>query len=358
MGTAIAHGLIGNTDKRSHWIGKTDGTLPTYPGPIPISDVESRLFDWEAISVPTGNFIPVRVEEADLLIPTKDGKGSIPVKAVVNTGAQAIVRSDDFTELGRFKLGYRIHDYKQWLIYVISEILGNNMCILSALTMKNGAQAAIEIGLDEALHDSKSGLDFWPFILAYTSMDGSLATTFSAFSRVLRCDNMFRAISREAAASGRQSKFRHTINSLSENAVSGMHSTIGLLERQADGMVSYVNRLAAVPMSRPQWIKVMDIIAPPAPEDSTKAKVTKMANRREQLDDMYANSDMVAPWVGTAFGGLQAVSSFRHNVASVRGATRLERVYDRTIRGEMAEGDLKTLEAMSTVLGRDLISVN
>lgn len=358
MGTAVAHALIGNTDKRPHWIGKTDGTLPTYPGPIPVAEVERRLFNWEAISVPTGNFIPVRVEDADLLIPTKDGKGSIPVKAAVNHDAQAIVRSDDFTELGRFTTSYRIHDYKQWLIGIVSEILGDNMSILSALTLKNGAQAAIEVGFDEVLHDSTSGMEFWPFILVYTSMDGSLATTFSAYSRMLACDNMFRAISRNAAAAGRQSKFRHTINSVTDNAMRGMHSTMGLLEQQADDMVSYVNRLAAIPMSRPQWLKVIDIIDPLPDEDATKAKLTKTENRRDRLDAMYMESDMVAPWIGTAFGGLQAVSSFQHNEASVRGASRLERVYDRTIRGDMAESDMRTLQAMSTVLGRDLISVN
>lgn len=358
MGTQIAHALIGNTDKRPHWIGKTDGTLPTYPGPIPVAEVERRLFNWEAISVPTGNFIPVGVEDADLLIPTRDGKGNIPVKAVVNNGAQAIVRSDDFSELGRFTLSYQIHDYKVWLIRTVSEILQQNVSILSALTLKNGAQAAIEIGLDETMHDSKSGLEFWPFILAYTSMDGSLATTFSAFNRLLVCDNMMRSIHNTARAAGRQSKLRHTVNSLSDNAIHGVRSAMGILELEANSMVDYMHGLLEIPLSRSQWLKTIDLLDPMPEDGASKAKITKTENRRERLDAMYRESDMVAPWAGTAFGGLQAVSTFQHNEASVRGASRLERVYDRTIRGDMADSDLKTLQAMSTVLGRDLISVN
>ncbi|QSM01187.1 hypothetical protein SEA_NANOSMITE_163 [Mycobacterium phage Nanosmite] len=349
MGTNIAHALIGNTSKRGHWIGQTDGTLPTYDGPIPVGEVERQLFDWEAISVPTGNFIPVGVDEIGepgvIILP--DGR---PAKAVITEGAQGIVRSDDFTELGRHGRGYRIHDYKTWLIRNVSNILQDRLSILSALTLKNGAQAAVEIGLDETMHDDKTGLEFWPFLLAQTSLDGSIATTYSAFNRLLICDNMFSGINREARRAGRQYKVKHTVNSLSEVHIAGVREALSILDKSAHEMQDFTRMLASIPVSRVQQLKVLDIIEPPAPADSSKVKVTKTENRRELLDHYFTTDPMSAPFAGTAFGVVQAVSTYQHHGVAVRGTSRLERVYDRAIRGDFAASDGATLAALSEVL--------
>lgn len=352
MGTQIARAIIGNTDKRSGWIGQTDGTLPTFPGPIPVGEVERLLFNWEAISVPTGNFIPCSKKDADIFIPLgKDGVMT-PVKCVVTQHAQGIVRSDDFTELGRHKASYRIHDYKVWLIRYLSNVLQDTLSILSALTLKNGAQAAVEIGLNETVHDSKSGLEFWPFLLATTSMDGSIATTYSAFNRILRCDNMFMALHAEARAAKRQYKIKHTSQSMSVDTISGVRQALSILDQSATAMTDYVHELIAIKLSRPNWIKVLDIIEPPAPEGSSKAKVTKTENRREAIDAVYMSDPMSEQWKGTAFGAVQAFNTYRHHYEPVRSVSRLERVYDKAIRGEFAESDGHMLQAVGTVLNR------
>lgn len=357
MGTQIARALIGNTEKRNGWIGQTDGTLPTFPGPIPVGEVERLLFNWEAISVPTGNFIPCAKRNADLFIEI-DGKET-PVKAVVTQGAQGIVRSDDFTELGRHKASYRIHDYKVWLIRNVSNVLQDTLRILSALTLKNGSQAAVEIGLDESMHDGKSGLDFWPFLLAHTSMDGSVATSYSAFNRILQCDNMFTSLHAEAREAKRQYKIKHTSQSMSVDTISGVRQALSILEQSATGMTDYVHELIGIKLTRPQWHKVLDIIEPLAPEGSSKAKVTKTENRRDAIDAVYTSDPMSAPWSGTAFGAVQAFNTYQHHYAPVRSVSRLERVYDRAIRGEFAEADSMMLTAVAKVLDRpELVSMN
>ncbi|QNL30849.1 hypothetical protein SEA_ESTES_161 [Mycobacterium phage Estes] len=349
MGNNVAHALIGNTAKRDRWIGQTDGMLPTYEGPIPVAEVERQLFDWHAMSVPTGNFIPVGVDEIGdpgvIILP--DGR---PARYVITEGAQGIVRSDDYTELGRHGKGYRIHDYKEWLIRNVSNILQDRLSILSALTLKNGAQAAVEIGLDETMHDDKTGLEFWPFLLAQTSLDGSIATTYSAFNRLLICDNMFQGIQAQAKASGRQYKVKHTVNSMNSVHLAGVREALSILDKSAHDMQDFTRFLASIPVSRKQQLKVMDIIEPPAPADSSKAKVTKTENRREQLDHYFTTDPMSAPFDGTAFGVLQAVSTYEHHGKAVRGTSRLERVYDRAIRGDFAASDGATLSALSQVL--------
>lgn len=349
MGNHVAHALIGNTAKRNGWIGQTDGTLPTYEGPIPVAEVERRLFDWHAISVPSGNFIPCDVSEADYILP--DGR---PCKVVITEGAQGIVRSDDGTELGRHKSGYRIHDYKQWLIRSVSNILQDRLQILSALTLKNGAQAAVEIGLDETMHDDTTGLDFWPFLLAQTSLDGSIATTYSAGNRVLRCDNMFQGWNREAKRAGRQYKIKHTVNSMSEAHVVGVRTALSILDKSAHEMTAMMRQLSSIDVTRKQWLQVLDIIEPPAPADSSKVKVTKTNNRRDLLDSIYLGHGELGalngPFAGTAFGAVQANNTYQQHGVPVRGTSRLERVYDRAIRGDIAEADTVALQALATVL--------
>ena len=358
MGTQIARAIIGNTEKRNGWIGQTDGSLPTFPGPIPVGEVERLLFNFEAISVPTGNFIPCSKKDADIYIPIgKDGVMT-PVKVVVTHGAQGIVRSDDGTELGRHKSSYRIHDYKTWLIRYISNVLQDTLRVLSALTLKNGAQAAVEIGLEETMHDGRSGLDFWPFLLCTTSMDGSIATSYSAFNRILKCDNMFTALKAEARAANRQFKVKHTSQSMSVDTISGVRQALSILDKSANDMTDYVHELLGIKLSRPKWIEVLDIIEPPAPEGSTKAKVTKTENRREAIDAVYMSDPMSEQWKGTVFGAVQAFNTYQHHYAPVRSVSRLERVYDRAIRGEFAAADSTMLTAVAKVLDRpELIAI-
>ncbi|MBB5167086.1 DUF932 domain-containing protein [Mycobacterium sp. AZCC_0083] len=349
MGNKIAHALIGNTAKRGTWIGQTDGKLPTYEGPIPVAEVERRLFNWEAISVPTGNFIPCEPDSIGSIM--IDGNYYMPK---VTTGRQGIVRSDDFSELGRPTTAYAMHDYKVWLIRKVSEMLGSTLSILSALTLKNGAQAAVEIGLDDTMHDDTTGLDFWPFLLAKTSLDGSITTTYEAFNRVLRCDNMFGGISRDAKNAGRQFKVKHTARSLETSHVAGFREAMVILDQSAHDMQDWIQTMSGIQVPRKNWLQVLDIIEPPAPAGSTAVKVTKTNNRRELLDSIYLGQgelgELNGPFAGTAFGVVQASNTYQHHGVGVRGTSRLERVYDRAIRGDLAASDQIAVEALAKVL--------
>lgn len=345
MGNMVAKALIGNTAKRPTWIGQTDGTLPTYEGPIPVSEVERHLFNWEALSVPSGNFIPCEPDSIGSVI--IDGQYYMPK---VTPGAQGFVRSDDHTELGRHGRGYKGHGYNQWLVRDVANIVGDTLSINSALELKNGAQAAVEVALAEWMHDTESGVDFWPVLLAKTSFDGSIATTYSAACKMAACDNMYQGMQRAAKNAGRQFKVRHTVNSLSAEKLTGVRHALRILEQAADGMTEFLHQLTPIKVDRVQWLKVMDIIEPPAKADATKVALTKADNRRQQLDAVYQNNPMVAQWNGTAFGVVQAVNTFEHHFRNVRGTSRIERVYDRAMRDDFAKADGDTLNALAHVL--------
>lgn len=340
-----ARAIIGNTAKRPVWIGqKGDGTLPTFEGPIPVAEVERQLFNWEAISVPTGNFIPTEPDSiGSVLI---DGTYYMPK---VTPGAQGFVRSDDHSELGRHGKGYRGHGYNEWLVQNVGNIVGDTISINSALTLKNGAQAVVEVALAEWMHDSDSGADFWPIILATTSFDGSIATTYSGAVRMAACDNMYQGMRAAAKAAGRQFKVRHTVNSLSADNLTGVRHALHIMEQAADGMSEFLHTLTPVKVTRGQWLKVMDIIEPQVFGASPVA-VTKSDNRRQALDAVYTSDPMAAPWNGTAFGVVQAINTYEHHHRNVRGTSRLERVYDRAIRDDFAKADGDTLSALASVL--------
>lgn len=353
MGHMIAHALIGNTSKRKGWIGQTDGTLPTYEGPIPVAEVQRRLFNWKAISVPTGNFIPVGVDQLGEpgVIMMEDGSLA---KAVVTPGKKGIVRSDDFTEMGRHSSSYSDHDYNEWLIEKVGHALQGSMEIWAALTLKNGAQAAVEIALDETMHDETTGLNFFPFMLARTSLDGSLATSYSVHSRVLECDNQFPQVMAEARKTGRQYKVKHTAHSHRQDHTLGLREAMNIMDLQATQFQEFTRTLIGIKTTRKQWIDVLDIIEPPAPAGSSKVKVTKTENRREALDAIYKGEGEIGALSGgfgnNVFNGFQAVNTYQQREVSVRGTSRLERVYDRSIRGDLQSSDAQVLDAYARVL--------
>ena len=61
--------LIGNTDARGtawHYRAEEQGEESNhYPGPIPVADVERRLFHWEAVSRRVGVELPADLDHHD-----------------------------------------------------------------------------------------------------------------------------------------------------------------------------------------------------------------------------------------------------------------------------------------------------
>ena len=100
-----ANTLIGFTAKRGnawHYRASLQGDEPNhYPGPIPVPDVERRLFGWQAVSS------AVYIEN-----PVTGGLAEAP-------GRQAIIRSDTGDVMGIFTDGYEPHPYGEWLIGTI-----------------------------------------------------------------------------------------------------------------------------------------------------------------------------------------------------------------------------------------------
>ena len=136
---------------------------------------------------------------------------------------QAITRGDTHAVLGIFTDGYQRHQYDQWLLSTVANILDDDLCISSAGLLRGGAIAWVKVSVPESI-TTPEGVTFRPNLLATTSFDGSIATTFKRTVTDTVCDNTRELALAEA---GQSYKVKHS-----------RHSTLRLADaRQALAMI-------------------------------------------------------------------------------------------------------------------------
>ena len=178
--------LIGCTDKRGtawHWRAQEQGERSNhYPGAIPVADVQDRLFAWTAQSRRLAVELPAAVVDAT------HWQGGLPRRWAVLPDRQAICRSDDHTVLGIFGPGYTRHQYNEWLLTTVADLLDDDLAISSAGLLRGGAIAWVEVSMPDTI-TTPEGVAFRPNLLATTSFDGSIATTYKRTVTDTVCDN-------------------------------------------------------------------------------------------------------------------------------------------------------------------------
>ena len=373
--------LVGNADKRPRtWhddpkLRERLG-LPSnhFEGPIPYSVVVERLFNWKAQAVPTANLIPC-LKNSDgnydhkpevWLNVMKDGKPVMRngrnVQAphwISQSTRQGIVRSDNHLELGNHGAGYQIHDYEKWLLQLQSNVIGDSLSILGAGLLRNGAQAFVQVALPQTAFDDSTGMEFWPYIMASTSLDGSIATTFSGQTLYVVCDNTRDCALRQAENAGRIFKAKHTSNSLETSRIGDVRQALGIISQTADNMLSEIHELAAIKVTPRQEVKIMDIILPlPQREDAdfTERKLTIAENKRETFIETLRLDKMVSDWRGTALGVVHGANTYATHYTTIHG-DRVLRNFDRIIKGKFNEFDSIVVNAVAEVTGHpELVS--
>lgn len=331
--------LVGMTDKRGHaWHHKMSAQGAEsnhYPAFIPAGDVMRRLFDWTADSVPL--YVPRTVL-------TTDGVGTdyVPIP-----GRQAIVRSDTGDVLGVFKDSYTPHQYGEWLLGTVSNILSDTLNITSAGLLKGGAVAWVEVSVPENVN-TPEGVTFRPNILAGTSFDGTIATFFKRTMTATVCDNTFAAARSE---NGQEYRVKHTRNS--GMRLDDARTALNLITASADDFAAEIAQLCATTVNPRQWEAFLSAYAPTV--DATgKAlegrSLTMAENKRETLKKLWIRDERVSPWAGTAFGVVQAVNTFNHHEGIVRGTSRVERNLLNAIDGTTEQNDREARDMLVRVL--------
>jgi phage/plasmid-like protein (TIGR03299 family) len=322
--------LIGQTNISSDGLHAVKHGL--YPGFIPIEDVKP-LFDWEPVS---------RTPEYPALV-TDSG---IIMDHHVDITKQTMWRppgvfgpEDSGAPLGHFGAGsYKAHSYMKWCIENVFSIIDDpGIGINSAALLNEGAVAAVTISVPKTVV-TKTGVEFLPNLIAATSLNGSIASSYVASRIKPVCRNTLMAGLKGNVAY----RLKHTKNS--EFKIHDAQEALGIMYASSDEFSAQIDKLVETKKTDRQFDKFVDAWA-----NVDGAKRKKMVeDRRLALRRMYESDPRVVEWKGTAYGILQAVNTWWHHEQPTRGDTnRIERNIFRSINGDTEKMDAKVLQLLN-----------
>lgn len=328
--------LIGNVAKRGfnawHYRAELQGDEPNhYDGAIPIGDVERRLFFWEA-------------QEAPVYVGIKDENGNI-VRYIEQTDRKAIVRSDNQHVLGLFKESYSIHQFKHATLDNVSNIIDDHQLVIdSAGVLRDGGIAWVAVSMPDNIQTS-AGFPVRPMLLATTSHNGTIATTYKQVYNAPVCDNTLFA---GLAEDGAQFKARHSKHS--DMKIQSIREALDIVFTMSEDIIAEIERLSNITVTDSEWNAIVNRLIPVGEEGKVaQSAISKMQNKQDTIRTMYKTDPMVAPWTGTALGVLQAFNTYQHHVVGANNS-RAERNAMNSLNGKIQQADANVLSVLNELV--------
>ena len=318
--------LIGYTDKRGTAWHAMKGYDNHYAGAVPLEDVRKRLFSWTALE-----------GEVTATALTEDG-----VLTMTDPTRKAIMRSDTGAILGLFRSGYVVHQYDEWLVQQVETILDADLKIAGAGLLKGGGQAWVQIEMEDTL--SVNDVEFRPFLLAATSMDGSLATTYKTGATAVVCDNTMNAA---LAETGERVKIRHSTHSLGR--IGEVRDALGILHSTADSFAAEVRALTETTVTDAQWRAFLTATVGDPEAMEAGAGQSRTMRIRGEMEGLYRHDERAATWTGTAYGVLAAANTHAHHYLESRGRSKAERNMSMKVTGAWDTVDSRAVSALRSV---------
>jgi phage/plasmid-like protein (TIGR03299 family) len=325
--------LIGFSEKRGKAWHYRQGTDNHYVGAVPVDDVRKRLFDWHATEQPiiVGETVG---NDTDLVFP-----------GAVAPGYKAWVHPKTGEVLGVHKDTRALHQYDEWLLDVAQPILGEGVEIGTAGVLRGGRVAWVQFEVPETFQ-TPEGVTFRPFVLARSSMDGSVATTYSRSVTNTVCDNTMAIAATEHG--GQRIVFRASGDN--QVKLKDAREALGLIDAAASDFQEQVAALTATPFLTSDFIKLTEIVVPgERPETQDKRAWShweKVQEKRAYLFDLYRFDERVGGWNGTAFGAWQAFNTYDQHERKLRSSNRVERNQLFVVKGQQERQDAKILETI------------
>lgn len=318
--------LVGFTDTRGNAWHRREALQGAednhYPEAIPAADVIRRLFGWEIKSAPVINGATFDVAP----------------------GYQLIYHGETGHPFGVFSDGYRIHQYPEWLIDNVCDLLdvsGGMLGIGSAGLLMAGAVAWVQIQRPDNVLIGGDALR--PFICATTSANGKFATSYkSGIDRVI-CDNTLAQFHRNASGFSVKHS-RRSVGRLDE-----ARQMLDITFQHEAAELEAIDQLMNTAVTDAQFEKIVAQLDP-VPADTGRSR-TMAENKVDELRRLWTVDSRVSPFRNTAWGVAQTYNTYDQHLSIVRGSTRPERAMLNFLNGKTETADRKVVEVTLNLVG-------
>lgn len=329
--------LVGFTEKRTALQGSPSDH---YIGAIPMAKVK-ELFSWQPVEA-TPNFT---YESDGKTITLPNG-----ARKTIARPVGAFGKDDPGEAFETFKAGYALHNPEEWLVQRVENIMDDSLAVAGAGYLKRGAVWWVSIEMPENV-ETPEGYTFRPSLTALTSLDGSLASVYATHLFAIVCNNMISGML--GSADTLKSKHKHTAGSLKAPKIQGIRDALQVVHTLRDSFSAGIASLSKVPVPAKAWDAFLEAHAPRFKADGEVKEgraLTEAEKVQDTLKRLYVNDNRVSPWAGTALGVVQAVNTYQHHEAIVRGADREARNRERVLSGGIDTLDTSTLATLDRVL--------
>jgi phage/plasmid-like protein (TIGR03299 family) len=255
-------------------------------------------------------------------------------------GKCAIVPNDANQSFFEPTEGYEPHQLEPF-IDRLSKLTNGSTAFGSAGLLENRAIAYLQIETPENFK-TRMGIAFRPFILATTSFNGSISSLFKACNQVVECDNTREAALSEASV---HHKVKHTKNS--QPKLETAAAALQMLEQTAEAFDAETTSLCQWDVTEAQFQAFLAKLVP-LPKDKGRGR-TMAETKLERISQLYHSDSRCDPH-GTAWACLQAVNTYNHHDAGMRGTDdRAERNMVNVLKGKFASADVDALKCLELV---------
>jgi phage/plasmid-like protein (TIGR03299 family) len=326
--------LIGYTSLRGKAWHYRKGSDNHFAGAVP----EERAL--ELLSYPVAESASI---ESTVVVITETG---VEERTFTADKHKSIIRLDTGETFEFFKLGYQMHQPREWCLEYLDLILSGGLQIASVVVLKGGAVAALQAELPETFKAKSKGAEpvaFRPFVTAATSFNGSIATTYGRGAQVVVCDNTLAVALRSFDG---VTKIRHSARSLER--VGEIRTNLALIvEEVGDAFSEQVKLLTAQHVSNSRFNDVVDAYTGASKAKEGRGKT--IADRKVKvLKDLWKHDERVAPWKNSAYGVLAAFNTAQHHYFGTE-KTRVERNQQHVIEGKWNQFDDNVLRLLAAV---------
>lgn len=327
--------LIGHTAERGnawHW---REGATNHFPGAVPRERV-LQLFGY-----------PMAEGAAAAIVPVIDENG-VDTKVFLAPQFKGIVRLDTGEVFEFFKQTYEMHDPTEWCLENLEKLLDGGLDIGSAIVLKGGAIAAMQVEMPETRIASggrgAEPVKHRPYLTGATSFNGSMATTYLVGSKIWVCDNTLAMAMNEGGALSQ--KYRHRKTNI--DRVLEARENLGLVvEQVGDEVDAEIKRLTEQYVTDQKFYEIVDAFTGFSKAKEGRGK-TIATQRTAALVGLWHGDERVAPWKNSAWGTLAAFNTAKHHIFGA-DKTRIQRNEMDTITGKFAEFDANILRLLETV---------